>query len=390
MFRFFGGFVLFLVLCTVIFRFFDESVQSSPSDDVDTILKHIGSQYVKQTLDNAKNIDEAARIIGIDSVELKRICTALNIDIPGEIVSEKIEPVVLSTAEKLANNYYEPDVILNYNGTSPYLILVDKEEHQLHLLHYNDGKRTIIKSFECKTGKNHGDKKVEGDNRTPEGAYQFVAKYSREDIVEMVGRDQAFMYGDMAFATDFPNSIDRMHNKNGGGIWLHGTDKNFEDTSPNDTRGCVVTTNEDINTLSKYIKLYSTPIIIVDKLNMVRCEDIEPMRDNMFTMIESWRTAWETKNIDEYQRYYDLHFESQGMNKKQWIERKKLIFDAYDINHIRLDNYSIFRQNSGIVVQFIQDYSAENIKQNIGVKTLYLMPKEKNSWGIITEHFRRM
>lgn len=367
----------------------------SASTDTDELLRKIGISYIKKTLDQSANIEEAAKNMGIESSELKILCTALKIKVPfpEEEKQPKIEPVkttpVSAAPSKLGDNDYAPDVILDYNGQSPYLILVDKEAHQVYLLQYKNGKRSIVQTFECKTGKNQGDKRKEGDNRTPEGAFFFVNKYSRAEILKMVGKNEAYKYGDMAFVTDFPNSIDRVHGKDGGGIWLHGTDKTFDETSPYDTRGCVVVSNKDIKTISDYIELYKTPIVIVDNLNIVDKKNVDVNRDGVLSMIESWRKAWEKKDIDDYQAYYASSFTSQGMSKKEWLVRKKGIFRTYDIKYVKFENYSIFRHNSGMVVQFVQDYSADNISKNVGIKTLYLMP-EGNSWKIIMEHFRKL
>jgi len=355
--------------------------------EIDDMLRKIGIKFIRQTIEDSDNIEEAAEALGIAPEELKRLCTALKIAAPW--APGQMEPIPLPSEEMLADDSYEPDVILRYEGLSPYIILVDKSSHKLYLLRYSEGKRTAVMSFECKTGKNHGDKKKEGDNRTPEGVFFFINKYSRSDILKLVGKDNAYQYGDMAFVTNFPNSIDRMHGKNGGGIWLHGTDRPFNETSPNDTRGCIVVTNEDINTLSGYIELYTTPIVIVHELNMLSKRRTEEESAEILEVLERWRAAWENQRIEEYRTFYSSIFHSQNMNRARWLERKKNIFRLYDINYIVLKNFSIFRHNSGLVVQFIQDYSADNIKKNIGIKTLYLIP-EGESWGIITEHFRKI
>ena len=385
--KYFYGLLILISLSAVIYGIVLSAGESAPSSDIDEALRIIGLNYIKQTVESAENLQEAASKVGVDSKELKRLCMALDIDI--NYAPQEIKPVEIPTLEKLSNDYFEADVILKFDGLSPYLLLVDKNSHLLHLLHYKNGKRTLINTYECKTGKNHGDKEEEGDNRTPEGVFFFINKYSRADIQHMVGRNKAYQYGDLAFATNFPNTIDRMHGKKGGGIWLHGTDRPFDENSLNDTRGCIVTTNEVINTLSRYIQLYSTPIIIVNKLNMVSKEEIEVKSQEVLSMVEEWRSSWAEKRLDDYQIHYSSSFISQGMNRKQWLRRKRNIFGSYAIRHITFDNFTVFRHNSGMVVQFLQDYSADNIKKNIGIKTLYLVP-EGNSWGIIKEQFRKI
>ncbi|MCD6307481.1 MAG: L,D-transpeptidase family protein [Candidatus Latescibacteria bacterium] len=375
-----------MVLAIIFVSFFAES-ETDRSPNLDVVLRRIGEQYVRQTVEGAESFDEAASMVGIDSKELQKICIALNIDTPFE-QRPAVEPVRLSQASLLADNDYVPDVFLSYGGLTPYFIIVDKSSYTLYLLRQENGRRTIVDSFACKTGRNHGDKLQEGDQRTPEGVFFFTSIYGRDDILKLVGSEKAYLYGDKAFATNFPNTIDRIQGKDGGGIWLHGTDRSFEDMSPNDTRGCVVTTNETIAILSDYITLYSTPMIIVDTLNMVPRQKVAETADALLEQVEDWRKAWAGKKLDDYSSYYSDDFHAQGMNRDQWISRKKNIFNAYRIDHIALKNISVYRHNEGFIIQFVQDYAASNTS-GAGIKTLYLM-RENNSWCIVTENFRRI
>ena len=384
--KYYVGAFLVIVISSGMYGIHVAGGETESPVEIDDTLRKIGENFIKKSVENASSLEEAASEVGIDTDVLKRLCAVLNIRMPFE--PQEVPPVVLTEREKLASNDYEATVILKYDSLSPYLLLVDKSTYSLHLLSYEGGKRTLINTYECKLGRNHGDKEREGDNRTPEGAFFFVNKYSRSDILRLVGKNMAYQYGDMAFATDFPNNIDRMQGKNGGGIWLHGTDKPFEETSPNDTRGCIVTTNEVINSLSHYITLYRTPIIVVDKLNMVPRDEIESKSSRVLNMVEEWRTAWIDKRIDDYIAFYSESFESQDMNRSQWKQRKNSIFNAYTIKRIELDHVTVFQHDEGMIVQFVQDYSASNTS-GTGIKTLYLVPRG-DSWGIINEHFTRI
>ncbi len=381
-------------LCCIVFgvlSFFSlfASGDSDTAGNVDEVLKKVGELYIRRTIENTDTIDEAASRVGIESDELMRICIALDISAPFTVPREPvIEPVPISTAGLLEDNEYEPACLVRFRGIDPHVILVDKSTYTLYLLEYREGNRTVIDSFPCKTGRNHGDKIREGDQRTPEGVFFFVNRYDRDDIRSMVGRENEYLYGDMAFATDFPNTIDQIQGKNGGGIWLHGTDRNFEEMSPNDTRGCVVTTNATINSLSGYISLRETPIVIVESIDMVKKDTIERSAREIMENIENWRDAWANEDIERYGIHYAGGFTSQGMDRNHWLSRKKNIFDAYSIDHIQLDHVSIFRHNEGLIIRFVQDYAASNTA-GTGVKILYMM-RDNGNWGIVTEKFRRL
>ncbi len=351
----------------------------------------------KQIIESSKSLDEVARKVGLTRDELIRTCHALSIDID-IFEKEKVEPVPLPSepspavsVNKLSSPEFEPDVIIDYNGESPYVLLVEKSAHKIYLLEYENGNKSLAGVFECKTGKNTGDKKAEGDQKTPEGIFSLVAKYNRNQISNMVGKGKAYEYGEMAFATNFPTFIDKLNNKNGSGIWLHGTDEPFSETSSLDTRGCVVTTNETIKTLSKYIKLRRTPLIIVETLKFNNKKDHINQQKEILDMLEDWRSSWEEKRLDDYIKHYSEKFmgiRGKGRNLLEYKDYKKnRVFKYITINHIKLNNIIVLKHKDGMVAQFIQDYSASNNMNTINFKELYFI-NDDNSWKIITERIR--
>jgi murein L,D-transpeptidase YafK len=349
------------------------------------LLKKISSNYIKKAIESSKNLEEAAKNIGITQNELKQICRTLSITIDF-YNTEEVDITSLPSVQKLSSDEYEPDVIIDYNGDYPYILLVEKDVHKIYLLKYENGQKNLLGVYDCKTGKNRGDKREEGDHKTPEGIFFLVRNYSRNDILKMVGKSQAYQYGEMAFATDFPNHIDQMNGKNGSGIWLHGTDEPFSESSPLDTRGCVVTTNETIKNLSKHIVLQKTPLIIVNTLKFNTKAEHMAQRKALLDILEDWRSTWEGKRLENYIQHYSEKFKASGRNRSQLKSYKSAIFNSYEINHIKLDNIILLKYEDGMIAKFDQDYSASNIKAKNG-KELYFV-KENNSWGIITERIR--
>ena len=365
--------------------FFLYTVELSSDESLTEIelIKKISSNYIKKAINSSKSLDEVVSKVGITSDELKRVCYTLKIDL--DIYEDKVpDQISLQSIEKINSKEYIPDVIIEYNGLSPYIILVEKSSHKIYLLNYKNGKRTLEGVFECKTGKNRGDKIEEGDHKTPEGIFFLVGKYNRDQIRSMVGNTRAYEYGEMAFVIDFPNYFDKINKKNGGGIWLHGTDEPFSETPEYDTRGCVVTTNETIKTLSKYIELRKTPLIIVENLNFYTKNDNEVLKKEFLDMIESWRSSWEEKKIDDYISHYSEDFKDRGRNRSQYKNYKgNEIFKFVKIYHIKLDNIILLKHNDSMIAQFVQDYSASNMSTK-NVKRLYFV-KDNNSWDIISE-----
>lgn len=355
------------------------------------IMKKISTVTIRQALDSTKSVDEAAARIGVNSDELKRVCLALRIDLPSPIEKQPPAPAPVPlppvAAKEKERKVLETDAVLEYHGKSPYLLLVDKSEHKLYLIKYVDQKCLIEQVFACKTGQNAGDKRARGDLRTPEGVYFLIQKYTRPEIENKVGKSNAFQYGEMAFVTNFPNFIDEMKGKDGGGIWLHGTDEPFEATPSLDTHGCVVTTNETIRKLNSFITVEKTPLIITDHVNIVSQDEIETEHQAILSMIEQWRSSWAEKRIDDYIQHYSPTFVSQGLSRDKWKERKEGLAKINGTLRIALNDITVLKQKDGLIVQFTQDYSADNVS-NVGAKTLYLV-KDANNWGIVAELFQK-
>ncbi len=148
----------------------------------------------------------------------------------------------------------------------------------------------------------------------------------------------------------------------------------------------MVTTNETIKTLSKYIELQKTPLIIVETLKFNKKKDYIAQKQEFLAILEGWKNAWEEERIEEYINYYSPTFERDGRNRSQYKSYKaNEIFKNVEINHIKLDNIMLLKYNDGMIARFFQDYSASNLSVK-NVKTLYFV-KSNNSWEIIAERF---
>lgn len=141
------------------------------------------------------------------------------------------------------------------------VIIVEKSAHRLYL--YVGGR--LIKSVRISTGKRHGDKQVQDDQKTPEGIY-FLTEFLED--TELPAK-----YGARAIVLDYPNPIDKFQGKSGFGIWIHGTDDPPRLERPYDSRGCVVMLNDDVLDLAERIALLKTPVVIVEKMEMATRAD---------------------------------------------------------------------------------------------------------------------
>ncbi|MBI5327424.1 MAG: L,D-transpeptidase [Deltaproteobacteria bacterium] len=255
-----------------------------------------------------------------------------------------------------------------------YVVLVEKSTQKLYLY---DKDYKLIKLFNITTGLRQGDKKGMGDLKTPEGIYFFtMVKDERELLPE---------YGVMALPINYPNFIDTILHKNGNGIWLHATNQPARPLKPFDTRGCVVAANEDILELAEYIKLQTTPMIIVEKIEYDTFEKIASARNGINLFVKNWQTSWENKDIDSYMDSYSKSFKANDMDWKSWRKYKERLNRQYKYINISLSDVKILRHNNYAVASFVQRYK-NNKLTNLGIKRLYLV-YEEDKWKIIGEEW---
>ncbi|MBU0515641.1 MAG: L,D-transpeptidase family protein [Proteobacteria bacterium] len=134
-----------------------------------------------------------------------------------------------------------------------HIIVVEKVPQKLHL--YRHHKRTtLVRTYSCATGENPGNKLLEGDRRTPEGVYFFI-KVFRDNKVTIFGKQ--------AWHINYPNPVDRLRGRKGNGIYIHGTNKPL---LPRSTKGCIALRQQDLDHLSRRIRLYWTPVVVTKRL----------------------------------------------------------------------------------------------------------------------------
>ena len=258
-------------------------------------------------------------------------------------------------------------------GDSDHLVLVDKSSQKV-MVYRGDNLFLPEKVYNCSTGENDGPKYKKNDRKTPEGIYYFTDSY--------VDRYLAPIYGVRAFPISYPNFLDKKDGKGGYGIWFHGTNKPLK---PNDTNGCIAMANDDIDEFSSHIELFKTPIIISSNIEMVPFKRIEQDAEELAEIVEAWRNAWQSKNIDRYISYYHNQFVSGHKDREQWKRYKSDLAKKYKNIDVQVDNLELLSNDGVVLARFTQRYRAPGLDSK-GVKSLYFK-KNSNQWKIIGEFF---
>ena len=260
------------------------------------------------------------------------------------------------------------------NFYSPYAFVVDKSARLLNVWQQTTTGLKRVASFPADLGKSSGEKRSRGDHKTPEGIYFLLERREGQTL-------DFNLYGKRAFTTDYPNFFDRLEGKTGDGIWLHAVPDHVPLTRG--SRGCVVVRNDVILDISQYVKLGRTPILIQDRMDLVAMKDVAHTTTEIAQWLETWRSAWEAKNIESYMQNYADDFRSLNMNRSQWRNYKKRLAGAYKKIGVRLSRPAIFADRNRVVVRFIQEYESDR-HSDVGEKVLFVK-KENGGFRIIGE-----
>ena len=139
-----------------------------------------------------------------------------------------------------------------YNGPEVTRVVVDKGDRRMRLYHHN----RVLKTYPIQLGfAPSGDKKIEGDGRTPEGFY----------TIDKRNPDSRFH---LSLGIDYPNAYDiyeaQMLGKSpGGDIFIHGGPPKGSRTNPKSdwTWGCIAVSDKQMEWIYAMIQ-DGTPIQI--------------------------------------------------------------------------------------------------------------------------------
>ena len=274
-----------------------------------------------------------------------------------------------------SGSLFNKDLRFGYFERAFSLLTCNKEKGLLELYTPDAQKRfSLKKRYSAFTGKNAGDKRVEGDLKTPVGIYTLTEKKRRVDP----------FYGPMAFVTSYPNLYDRIRGKNGDGIWVHGVP--LSGSRDPFTKGCIAIDNNDLIQLDQSINPSNTLLIIDSTLK----QGVNPSAYSaILAGLYQWKYAWTYNDIESYISMYDSSFKRfDGMNLAQFKAYKERIFAKDEAKTIALDRLNIIpypgEKRNLFWVTFNQLYISDSHRFE-GEKSLLVRLNANQSISILTE-----
>ena len=274
-----------------------------------------------------------------------------------------------------------PKLFVKLSAEQENLIVVDTAKSRLYLFKKVDGELQYAADYYVTVGKNGVGKQTQGDKRTPLGVYFAGTKLTQplDDI-----------YGDAAYPLNYPNELDQHQNKNGSGIWLHGTPSGTYSRPPRASDGCVVLSNPDLKALQPILQTGKTPVIIADNLEWLDAEKSDfqtTEKQDLQKAIEAWRKDWVSQDTDEYLSHYSKKFFYSDGGLSQWGNYKRGIQAnkpkvTIQINDISMFGYPGFEQPI-VVVNFEQDFKSPSLQNKMRKRQYWV--NENDKWKIIYE-----
>lgn len=264
-------------------------------------------------------------------------------------------------------------------------VLVDKFAKKMFTVKILGDKVEVLTEFPIIYGANLGDKMFRGDNKTPEGIYYITTYRSSDYLLKQYG-DYAKIYGAGSFPLNYPNPVDRINNKTGSGIWLHGTNPA---TNKENTQGCVALRNEDFDVLKENVAI-KYPVVIADNLSYITPAEYDKEREKLLERFNGFVQAWSTSNYEKFQDHIHEKYKSPaGVKGVNYLDKKKTLMKLYPQRVVAANNTKILMKDKNYVVfDTEQFYCAPNIL-TLGDKKYYFNAAADGQLKLISEEFKQ-
>lgn len=262
------------------------------------------------------------------------------------------------TDKNVSKGFYEYDTPI---------VFVDKKSKTMQLYHNIKNKQKLKSTQDVIVGK-MGDKQKEGDLKTPVGVYDITRRFIPKDT----------FYGPISFELSYPNLMDKLNEKDGYGIWIHGFPLNNEKRDGR-TKGCVAVKNDILKKFDEEMGVDKAIVIISEQGDIVVKKSTI---SNMLAQLFRWRSAWKNSDVVNYLSFYDDSFKRyDGKGKKEFSSMKKSIFSRKENKIIRFTNITISPYPSTKMkniyrITFDEYYKTKHYKFE-GKKELYVKMENK-------------
>jgi murein L,D-transpeptidase YafK len=276
-----------------------------------------------------------------------------------------------------------PDLLKYIDSSTAYFFVIDFSKSRLYLFENNsDDLPVLIADHYVTIGANGYKKQTKGDKKTPLGIYHVTSFLDDNQLPEL--------YGWGAFPINYPNAWDKKNQRTGSGIWLHGVPRSTYSRPPQDSKGCLVISNDILTNIADYLKI-NTPVILAQSINWVPKKDFNKTADTYNNAFSQWKKAWQSKNLKRYLGFYSKSFNNNKKNYASWAKHKQRIFSKTKRINLKTEQLTIFSypgEKDMLAVSFYQRYKGDSYRSQ-GYKQQYWKKESDGQWRIIYEYSGR-
>ncbi len=217
------------------------------------------------------------------------------------------------------------------------------------------------------------------DRRTPLGIYFVVDQLDTSRMHEK--------YGVTAFPLDYPNEWDRLNQRTGDGIWVHGVLPGEELRPPFDTDGCLALPNEDLAELEPRFLPLTTPVIVTREMAWTSEESQQTLRAELRASVERWVASLAEADLHAYLSLYADDFTYRGMSTAEWAALRLSSFERVGPRDVSIEELILLAdpEVEGLFLsRFLQRSAAEN-GPVVRMKRLYWRRGEYGELRIVAE-----
>jgi murein L,D-transpeptidase YafK len=269
-----------------------------------------------------------------------------------------------------------PAQFIDLPSSTKNAIAVDTSRSRLYVFENGSHGLQLVADHYVSIGKLGAEKSVQGDQRTPIGVYYITSRLDADKLTDF--------YGIGALPLNYPNEYDRRLGRTGNGIWLHGVPSDSYARSPQSTDGCVALANPELKTIMDRVQPRSTPVVIARSLDWVAPDTQEAERRNLRNLMEGWRVARASGDINRLMAFYSPQFANGGRDIRQWRQTLERETSGQRGRQLQIKDLAIlgWRDRSDILVV---TFGELNEGERTGSVKRQYWTKEDGLWKIFFE-----
>jgi murein L,D-transpeptidase YafK len=228
-------------------------------------------------------------------------------------------------------------------------------------------------------GQNGPGKQRSGDRRTPLGVYFVTEQLDTSQLHDK--------YGVTAFPLDYPNVWDRLADREGDGIWVHGVMPQGGRRPERDTDGCIALPNEDLSVLAPDFRDNVTPVLVTLAVDWVGKAANRALRSELENRIGEWADSKQRGDLYAYLSLYSDEFQRWGMNKAEWSSLNIQNESLRAIQRVNVSDLLLlaYPEEDGLYLSRFQTETVDNQRLTVSRTRLYWRRDADGELRIVAE-----